>query len=112
MESLDRWCVGWLRKNRPDSIRGELSENVLKSDGDHPGIVRFIVTFCLENFWAMPDFIAYHFPDRNNVSVALCRKVWGVEGVSWTLRTREDFDRAVTEGWIPIFEGFRPEPRA
>ena len=44
--------------------------------------------------------------------MALCRKVWGVEGVSWTLRTREDFDRAVKEGWIPIFEGFCPEPRA
>ena len=112
MESFDPWCVAWLRKNRPDIIRGQLSENFLRSGGDHPWIVRFAASYCLENFLTMPDFIAYHFPDRNNVSVALCRKVWGVEGVSWTLRTREDFDRAVKEGWIPIFEGFRPEPRA
>ena len=112
MESFDPWCVAWLRKNRPDIIRGQLSENFLKSDRAHPWILRFIVTFCLENFLTRPDFLAYHFPDRKNPSVFLCRKVWGVEGVSWTLRTREDFDRAVKEGWIPIFEGFCPEPRA
>ena len=28
--------------------------------------------------------------------------------VAWTLRSREDFDRAKAEGCIPIFENFRP----
>lgn len=109
MESFDPWCVFWLRRHRPDIIRGQLSENFLKSGGGHPWIVRFIVTLCLENFLTRPDFLAYHFPDRKNSSVFLCRKLWRIQGVSWTLRTREDFNQAVKEGWIPIFEGFRPE---
>ena len=25
-----------------------------------------------------------------------------------TLKTKEEYDTAVQEGWIPIFEGFRP----
>jgi hypothetical protein len=32
-------------------------------------------------------------------------------GVSWTLTSQEDFDRAVAEGWVPIFEGFHPANR-
>jgi hypothetical protein len=31
-------------------------------------------------------------------------------GVSWTVISQEEFDTAVSEGWIPIFEGFRPDP--
>ena len=30
----------------------------------------------------------------------------GVAGVSWTLRTKEDYNTAVDDGWIPIFENF------
>ena len=33
---------------------------------------------------------------------------WKAEGVSWTLKTREEYETAVQEGWIPIFEGFIP----
>lgn len=110
MESFDPWCVAWLRRHRPDIIRGQLSENFLRSDsGSNPWILRFIVTFCLENFLTRPDFLAYNFRDRKNPSVFLCRKLWGMAGVSWTIRSQEDFDKAVGEGWIPIFEGFLPE---
>lgn len=110
LESFDPWCVAWLRRHRPDILRGQLSENFLKSDGgSHPWLLRFIVTYCLENFLTLPDFLAYNFRDRKNPSVFLCRKLWGVTGVSWTIRSREEFDLAVKEGWIPIFEGFLPE---
>ena len=38
----------------------------------------------------------------------IARKFWGAQGVTWTLRSQQDFDTAVKEGWLPIFEGFRP----
>ena len=38
----------------------------------------------------------------------LIRKLWRIQGVSWTLQTREEYDLAVEEGWIPIFEYFTP----
>ena len=37
-----------------------------------------------------------------------CCKLWQVQGVSWTLRSKEDHDTALKEGWLSIFEGFRP----
>lgn len=106
MESFDPHCVRWLRKNRPDIIRGQLSENFLKSGS---GSLRMLMaSLCLENFLTMPDFVAYKYDDRKNLSCFFCRKLWGLQGVSWTIRTREDLETAEKEGWIPIFEGFLP----
>ena len=45
---------------------------------------------------------------KRSPSVWLCRKLYGAQGVSWTLKTQEEFDTAVKEGWLPIFEGFTP----
>lgn len=109
MESFDPYCVHWLKKNRPDIIRGQLSENFLRSGGPYPWIVRLIVSFYLENFLTRPDFIAHNYSDRKNLSCFLCRRLWGIQGVSWTIRSRKDLDIAEKEGWIPIFEGFIPE---
>ena len=108
MESFDPRCVFWLKKNRPRIIRGQLSENFLKSDQKMSWPLRFCLTYILGNFFTQPDFIAYKFADRKNVSAILCRRLYGVQGVTWTLKTREDYDTAIREGWIPIFENFRP----
>ena len=109
MESFDPRCVFWLKKNRPDIIRGQLSEDFVKSDRKHPWILRFWLKHLLLNFFAVPDFVAYKFADRKrSPSVWLCRKLYGVQGVSWTLKTQEEYDIAVKEGWLPIFEGFEP----
>jgi glycerophosphoryl diester phosphodiesterase len=108
MESFDPRCVRWLKQNRPELIRGQLAENSLKTYTHIPWILRFVLTYNLLNFWTSPDFIAYQFDDRNTASNYYCRRVWKLTGVSWTLRTKEDFDTALKEGWIPIFEGFEP----
>ena len=46
--------------------------------------------------------------DRKNPSNWITRKFWGLQGVTWTLKSQEEFDTAVSEGYLPIFEGFRP----
>lgn len=111
MESFDPYCVRWLKRNRPDIIRGQLSENFLRSGGPYPWIVRLTVSYYLENFLTRPDFIAHKFSDRKNLSCLICRKLWGIQGVSWTIRSQEDLAFAEKEGWIPIFEGFIPEEK-
>ena len=109
MESFDPRCVRWLRKNRPEIIRGQLTENFVANDDKlHPAI-RFLLTHNLMNFGTVPDFVAYKFADRkDSFTTTLCRNVWDIQGVSWTIRSQEDFDIAVQEGWLPIFEGFTP----
>lgn len=108
VESFDPRCVYWLRKHRPDIIRGQLSENFLASSIRQPWLLKFAVTFNLFNFLTMPDFIAYRYSDRRTLTNAITRKLWRVQGVSWTLRSKEEYDTAVREGWLPIFENFRP----
>ena len=108
IESFDPRCIYWLKKNRPQIIRGQLAENFFKSDPNMPLSLRIMLTHSLSHFVTMPDFTAYKFADRRNVSTWICRKLYGVLGVSWTLRTKEDYDTAVKEGWLPIFENLRP----
>lgn len=112
IESFDPRCIAWLRKNRPDIIRGQLSENFFKDRSDLSDGLKFLLTHLLTNFYALPDFVAYQFETRNDtLSNTLSRKLWKAQGVSWTLRSQEDYDTAVQEGLLPIFEGFRPEGR-
>lgn len=109
IESFDFRCVWWLKKNRPQIIRGQLSEDFLRTKANLVWILRFVMTHLLINFLGVPDFVAYKFADRKrSPSVWLCRKFWGAESVTWTLKTKEEFDSAVAEGWLPIFEGFKP----
>ena len=109
IESFDPRCVAWLKKNRPDIIRGQLTENFTKSRSDLPDYLKFALTHCLTNFMCVPDFVAYKFADRkDSFSVRVCRQLWKAQGVAWTLRSKADYDTAVAEGWLPIFEGFRP----
>ena len=108
MESFDPRCVYWLKKHRPQIIRGQLSENFLRSDPSMSWPLRFVLTNVLANFLTRPDFLAYKFADRKNLSAVLCRKLHGVQGISWTLRTKADYDTALKEGWLPIFENFIP----
>ena len=106
LESFDPRCIRWLRKHRPELIRGQLSENWMKTNLKLPWILRFVMTYHLGNFFTRPDFIAYRFTHRRTFGTGICRKLWRLQGVSWTLKTKEEFDTAVSEDWIPIFEGF------
>lgn len=109
MESFDPRCVFWLKRNRPDIIRGQLAEDFVRSNKKEPWILRFVLQHMLLNGFTVPDFVAYKYADRKrSPSVWLCRKFWGAQGVSWTLKTQDEYDIAVKEGWLPIFEGFEP----
>ncbi len=108
VESFDPRCILWLRRHRPNVVRGQLSQDFLKSHSGMGKIIDFILTVLLANFLTRPDFIAYKFKDRKNLSNVLCLKLWGIQGASWTIKNQADFDQAKKEDLIPIFEKFEP----
>lgn len=108
VESFDPRCVRLLKKRYPQVIRGQLTENFLKSSNKLPWILKFCLTKQLFNFLIQPDFVAYRFADRKNLGNTLVRKLWGVQGVSWTLRNLLEHKAAKEENWIPIFENYEP----
>ena len=109
VESFDPRCIRYLYKHYPQIIRGQLAENAVKRSKSFSWPVRFLCTYYLENFLTRPDFIAYRFEDRETTSNSICRRIWGIQGVSWTIRTPEDFQTAVREVLIIIFENFDPK---
>ena len=109
IESFDPRCILWLKKNRPEIIRGQLSQNFVKKNENLSLALRIALTHLLTNFLTVPDFVAYNFAHRKDTGAnTICRKFWKGQGVSWTLRTKEGYDQAVKEGLLPIFESFRP----
>lgn len=108
MESFDPRCVHALKKKYPHIIRGQLTEDFFNSSSKLPAPLKWALKNQVLNFTTMPDFVAYKFRDRKTFSNTLVRKFWGVQGVTWTLKTKEEFDAAVNDGWIPIFENFKP----
>ncbi len=108
IESFDPRVIYWLRKHHPEVVRGQLTENFLKGKPAISWLLSWAMTCNVLNFLTKPDFVAYKFEDRKNLSNTLARKLWGVQGVSWTIRSKEDLLQAEQEGWIPIFENFIP----
>ena len=109
LESFDPRCITWLKKNRPHLIRGLLAYRYVGTRSELPDYLKFLLTHNMLNFTCMPDFIAYRYCDRQKtVSNDLCRKLWKLQGVTWTLKTQQEYDTAVKEGWLPIFEDFTP----
>ena len=113
MESFDPRCLAWLWHNRPDVVRGQLSENFTRhGDGAQlPGAVRWALGNLLLNCYARPDFIAYRFEDRAALSLKLCRGVYGAQEFSWTIRSRAHMDAAEAAGALVIFEQFDPREK-
>ena len=110
MESFHPQAVAWLRKHRPDVVRGQLSCNYAKekSVSLHP-LLRRPMAGLYSNFLTKPDFIAYKYADRSHPAVRLCREKYGAQEVSWTIKSQEDLEAAEADGCIVIFEGFIPE---
>ena len=109
IESFDPRCILWLRKNRPDIIRGQLAEDFLRDKNTKLSLpLRFVLTNLMMNFLTQPDFVAYCFDHRRKLSNRICTKFWKIQSVSWTLRRPEDLEAAEAEGGLPIFEHFEP----
>ena len=109
LESFDPRCIRWLKKHRPDLIRGQLSRNFFAAKASKlPWYLKFVMATQLINFLVVPDFVAYRFQERKNLGNFLVRKLWGTQGVAWTLRSPQEHEAAVKEGWIPIFEHYEP----
>ena len=109
VESFHPQVLSWFKKHRPNTVRGQLTENYFRSKNStlHPAL-KFVLSNQLLNFATSPDFVAYNCRDLDSVSNTIARKVWKMQGVTWTLRTEEQYEEAVDQEWLPIFENFKP----
>lgn len=108
VESFDPEIVRWFRRNRPEVVRGQLMER-LKPGKDLTAAQAFFGRNMMTNFLTRPQFEAYDFHARGLLSLQAARKLFGMQEVSWTLRTEEEYQKAKALGNLCIFERFLPE---
>lgn len=109
MESFHPLAVEWFRKNRPDVIRGQLSSNFFKDRVKRKWYQKFALTNLLTNFIAKPDFIAFNHLWSDSLAYTLCRKIYDVENVGWTIRNQDELERAKGIFQVIIFDSFLPD---
>lgn len=103
VESFDPRVIMWIKKNRPNVVRGQLACH-MSTKGSH-GKKAFFMTNLLFNFLSRPHFVAYRFEERNNISFKLNRFL-GADVYFWTLRNSENAQKAILENGAIIFEKF------
>ena len=101
IESFHPFAVKWYRQNRPDILRGQLSENFIR-DGKKK-VTMFLMTYLLTNFMTRPDFIAYRHKDADNISRRICKGL-GALLVAWTVRSQAEYEKAKKHFDLFIFD--------
>ena len=103
IESFHPMAVRWYRKNRPDIVRGQLSENFMKTNAN---ALYFFLSHLQFNFLTTPDFIAYNHKHHKTLARTLCRKLYGCLSVAWTIRSQEALDNMKSHFDLFIFDSF------
>ena len=102
VESFDPRGLMWLKKNRPDIVRGQLSQNFSKGHGmSRP--MGWLMTSLVLNKKTKPHFMAYRFEHRRDLPFQLCKRLWKIPVVYWTVKG-DDIAAAEADGGLAIFE--------
>ncbi len=108
VESFNPFLLGWFKQHRPDVARGQLVTNLLKTKKNGNKVLNFALSFLLLNFMSRPDFIACDENYTQSVSHWICRHVFRVPLILWTVRKPENMNLNRKNGHTSIFEGFVP----
>ncbi len=103
IESFDPRCLLWLKKHRPDILRGQLSQNFFKGN-DVAWPLKCVLTSLVLNAVTRPDFVAYNRDHRSDIPFRLYRSLWKGDIAWWTVRGKDAIADAKTDDAMIIFE--------
>ena len=103
VESFNPLILKWFRDCRPDITRGQLSTAFMETENKSPA--HFAIEHLLTNCIAKPDFIAYEHKYPAKLSVVICRKVFNIPVMAWTVRTADEWSKCADKFDSYICEG-------
>ncbi|MDO5132226.1 MAG: glycerophosphodiester phosphodiesterase family protein [Eubacteriales bacterium] len=111
IESFNPLVLLWYRKNRPDVMRGQLSDGfVFQREFRKPAKLApgFFLQFLVTNCVTRPDFIAYNHKYHGNLSRRLTHGLFRGKAAAWTVRSEEELKKAKRHFDVFIFDSFLP----
>jgi len=109
IESFNPFGLIWYKKHYPHVVRGQLSTDFIKDKIEGSKMQFFILKHLLFNFLTKPDFIAYHHIYKKDLSFSICRKLYKVKTVAWTIKSQQELDENKDYFDLIIFDKFKPE---
>ena len=110
IESFNPMHLRWLKKHRPEVLRGQLAckNNWQKEKKPAEKVKKFASEKLLGNFLSRPDFIAYSYQDVHMTSVKLNKKM-GAVIAGWTITDEKGLAESKANGvTVQIFENIQP----
>lgn len=107
VETFNPLGLLWYRIHRKNVARGQLSNAFLR-EKEYDGFSYYFLQNLLLNFVGRPDFIAYNHEYPGILSRRICCELFGAVSVGWTIRSKEELERAQKYFKIYIFECFNP----
>lgn len=110
IESFNPFGLIWYKKHHPEIVRGQLSTDFVKDEIEGNKVQYFILKHLLFNFLTKPDFIAYHHIYKKSLSFSICRKLYKVKTVAWTIKSQQELDE--NKGYFDLFIFDKFDPNA
>lgn len=107
IESFNTLGLFWMRKNRPDVLRGQLSARFPR-DLNLASPARWLTTSLMVNLLGRPHFIAYHLQDTDTAGFRTAHRLFRAPVFLWTVRTDEQLQACRQINGTAIFEQIRP----
>jgi len=111
IESFNPFGLIWYKKHFPNVVRGQLATDFAHEKIEGSKVQYFILKHLLMNFQTKPDFIAYHHVYKKGLSFTLCRKLYKVKAVAWTIQSKEQLEQSRPYYSLFIFDSFTPDDK-
>jgi len=109
IESFNPYGLIWYKKHFPKVVRGQLATDFVKEDIEGDKFQFFLLKNLLLNFMTKPDFIAYQHVYRKVLSFTICRKLFRVRAVAWTIQSPIELNDNKKYFELFIFDSFIPK---
>lgn len=107
VESFHPAALWWYRRHRPDVLRGQLSTH-FNTENHTLSPFQYLFGKMVLNVFARPDFISYNRRFQKDISLFLCRRLFGADAAGWVIHSERELQSSKKYFNMYIFEGFFP----
>ena len=111
IESFSPYVVGWLKRNKPEIIRGQLSSDFIIKKFYKSAFKNWALTNMVYNIFSKPDFIAYNHKYGDKKCIKFWKKILGLSTIAWTVKSQEELTQALKMFDVAVFDSFIPSSK-